>query len=288
MKIIDTDGGFAAREILKLEWSSCDSHYRCFVELENWPLTKRGFYFVINSKICSLLTSLALLTKGCTKDSIQDFLSKYPYTYRMIRTNFLDDSEFGWGENYIHTSALCSKNSLIEKAKEYAYIIDNLQIELEELKLDTSKLIRKEPIKFSSDVKIPKWLKYAVAVGGVILIKGAVKSFVNNADIDIEIPNFDGDTDVATIDIEAGDINPSDNNDCDANNGYNVSFGANENADGFIPDGKISLERTISGSTDSFPHYTKDGHDYVKVGSSYIRVDSGQTVTINNITYDTV
>lgn len=69
---------------------------------------------------------------------------------------------------------------------------------------------------------------------------------------------------------------------------YNVSFNANENSDGFIRQGSISLERTVSGSTDSFAHYTKDGHDYVKVGSSYIQVDSGKTVTINNISYDTI
>ena len=105
----------------------------------------------------------------------------------------------------------------------------------------------------------------------------------------MDIFDFDGDL----LDSDLGlDLGYNSDYPSDAfphlNDQYNVSFGANENADGFIPDGKISLERTISGSTDSFPHYTKDGHDYVKVGSSYIRVDSGQTVTINNITYDTV
>ena len=74
----------------------------------------------------------------------------------------------------------------------------------------------------------------------------------------------------------------------DGGSPYNVSFQASENSDGFIPDGKIELERTVSGHKDSFPHYTKDGHDYVKVGSSYIRVDVGQTVTIGNVKYDTV
>lgn len=99
------------------------------------------------------------------------------------------------------------------------------------------------------------------------------------SDIEIDVPD--------SIDLPEDFIDTPDAFD-DIEDQYNVSFGADENADGFIPDGKISLERTISGSTDSFPHYTKDGHDYVKVGSSYIRVDRGQTVTINNIKYDTV
>ena len=68
----------------------------------------------------------------------------------------------------------------------------------------------------------------------------------------------------------------------------NISFHGNENSDGYIPDGKISLERTISGNTDTFEHYTKNGHDYVKVGNKYIQIDKGNTVTINNIKYDTI
>ena len=68
----------------------------------------------------------------------------------------------------------------------------------------------------------------------------------------------------------------------------NIAFGASENADGFIREGQISLERTVSGSSDTFEHYTKEGHDYIKIGNRYIQVDKGDTVTINNIKYDTV
>ena len=69
---------------------------------------------------------------------------------------------------------------------------------------------------------------------------------------------------------------------------HNISFCGTDNSDGFIYEGSISLERTISNTSDTFPHYTKDGHDYVKVGSRYICVDKGNTVTINNIKYDTI
>lgn len=77
-------------------------------------------------------------------------------------------------------------------------------------------------------------------------------------------------------------------NQVDLDEAYNVSFGSTEGSDGFIKDGKIELERTVGGSTDTFEHYTKDGHDYVKVGGTYIRVDSGKYVNINNVCYDTI
>lgn len=69
---------------------------------------------------------------------------------------------------------------------------------------------------------------------------------------------------------------------------FNVSFEGGENSDGYKPAGKIYLERTISGSTDGFDHYTRHGNDYVKVGNDYIQIDKGRTVTINNIKYDTI
>ena len=287
MRIVETSGGFAAREIIKIEWSSYDNHYQCYVHLENWPLTKRYFYFTINSKICSLLKDIALLTKGCTNDSIKDFLDKYPNTYRMIKINFLDDSEFWWGENYICTSSLCSKHSFIRKAKEYAKIIDNLLIELETLKLDTSKLIRKEPIRICSDAEIPKWLKVAVAVGGVVLIKCAVTAVANNADIDIEIPDFDGDADVSAIDIESGDICPSDYRD-----GYNVSFGANKtiNGDVYLDTGRtITLEPSGGGLDDKVVDvYVKSGTnvEYIIDGNIPRKIDGVNQVKYNGIKYN--
>lgn len=101
-------------------------------------------------------------------------------------------------------------------------------------------------------------------------------------DIDGDMSDFDGSS--LDTDFDVNDYVLSNT----PNSTYNISFEGHENADGYKSDGHISLERTISGITDSFPHYTKDGHDFVKVGSRYIQVDSGNTVTINNIKYDTV
>ena len=60
------------------------------------------------------------------------------------------------------------------------------------------------------------------------------------------------------------------------------------NSDGYIPDGKITLERTESGNTDTFKVYNKDGGQYVYEGGKWIRIDGSGTVTIKGVKYDKV
>lgn len=72
---------------------------------------------------------------------------------------------------------------------------------------------------------------------------------------------------------------------------YSATYGSQpsfrgENSDGYIPAGKISLKRTISGSRDTFSAYTKGGGTYVKYGGAFYRVDGYGTVTIGSIKYD--
>lgn len=62
----------------------------------------------------------------------------------------------------------------------------------------------------------------------------------------------------------------------------------NHNSDGYIPDGKISLERTESGSTDTFKVYSKDSGSYVYEGGKWIRVDGNGTVNIKGVKYDKI
>ena len=65
----------------------------------------------------------------------------------------------------------------------------------------------------------------------------------------------------------------------------NVSF-RGEDSDGYIPDGNITLERVSSGIKETFPHYYNGNIDYVKYGSSYIRVSGcGKFVTIGGVDY---
>lgn len=68
--------------------------------------------------------------------------------------------------------------------------------------------------------------------------------------------------------------------------GYNVSFTGTD-VDGFIPDGKITLERTISGIDDSFEVFRKNGHLWVEASPNhYVQVDGSGTVKIGGIEYD--
>lgn len=62
----------------------------------------------------------------------------------------------------------------------------------------------------------------------------------------------------------------------------------NTNADGYIPDGKVSLTSTISDLEDTFNLYRKDGHNYALYNGHYYRIDGAGTVTINGIKYDKI
>ncbi len=57
-------------------------------------------------------------------------------------------------------------------------------------------------------------------------------------------------------------------------------------SDGYIPNGKVALERTESGNTDTFKVYNKDGGQYVHEGGKWIRVDGFGTVNIKGVKYD--
>lgn len=62
----------------------------------------------------------------------------------------------------------------------------------------------------------------------------------------------------------------------------------NNNSDGYIPDGKITLERTESGNTDTFKVYNKDGNKYIHEGGKWIRIDGCGTMNIKGIKYDKI
>ena len=62
----------------------------------------------------------------------------------------------------------------------------------------------------------------------------------------------------------------------------------NNNSDGYIPDGKITLERTGSGNTNTFKVYNKDGGQYVYEEGKWIRIDGSGIVTIKGVKYDKV
>lgn len=66
-----------------------------------------------------------------------------------------------------------------------------------------------------------------------------------------------------------------------------ISF-MGRNDDGYIPDGKITIERTISGLRESFDLYRKNCGLYIHEGGRWIRVDGSGTFDLHNIKYNKV
>lgn len=167
---------------------------------------------------------------------------------------------------------------------DYAEHIHN---ELKRFTLDTSKLVRRKCIE---ETQLPGWLKTSINVGKRIGAK-ALCAYIGTS---IDLPdmfdsdsNYDlGDFGDTTLDYDL-DISEIGS---DIDNYNNVTFRGNNppnaNSDGYIPDGQVTLERTISGTTNTFKCFTKDGHDFVYKNGQYIRIDGSGTVTINNIKYD--
>ncbi len=70
--------------------------------------------------------------------------------------------------------------------------------------------------------------------------------------------------------------------------GHNLSF-MGTNSDNFIPDGRVTLERTISGIDESFAAYRNAGHIYVETSPNhFVQVDGLGTVKIHGVEYDKI
>lgn len=76
---------------------------------------------------------------------------------------------------------------------------------------------------------------------------------------------------------------------CERNNlTFKGHLPPNYDKDGYIPDGSVYLERTVSEDTDKFKVYVKDGGKYVHEGGKWIRIDGNGTVTIKGVKYDKI
>ena len=212
----------------------------------------------LNNDISNVLYKLGELSSIYTSDSINEVFKNYPISLSVIKEeSLLNYTDIKFGGSCLYKKGIFPSKSFFfdnyeqDWAKSLRTVADNLLQELADFKVDFSKL--KQIEQTTNEYNIPKWLKVAIAVGGVVLIKCAVKSFASNADIDFDIPSFDGDSDITTIDIETGEICPSDNNDL---NGYNISFGSkncppNPSADGYIYHSEVKY--------DDYKVYKKNG-----------------------------
>lgn len=161
---------------------------------------------VLNEAICRSLKKLKDLGYYYTEDSLDIVFRNYPNTLLIIKNN----SSIKWTAVRFDGNCLYKQgtfptknyfyNNYEEKwVSEIKTIADSLMKELAYLKVDFNKLKRIEEHK--TNFNIPPWLSKAMTVGGVILLKITIKSFVNSVDIPL------GDSDsVTTIDIDTGDI----------------------------------------------------------------------------------
>ena len=255
------------------------------------------------------------IKKKYKKKSVAAAFSNCPTIYMLIKDGrfencHLESLTFS-GETHM-CLAVCYPSFVISKKAMY----NRLAAVEEKLKAEVPLINRYELIsKWGTVKKIGAGALKVAAKVGVALVAGVV-----GGNLDIDLPDFDFgsvlpdfdfdfdfdmdvDTDVDTdvdldVDTDANmvpdmsldtDLDISDQQDSDLGLGNGVSFGASPNSDGYIHQGSITLQRTVSDIKDSFPHYTKDGHDYVKLSSGiYVRVDQGVSVTLNGIKYDTV
>lgn len=241
---------------------------------------------ILDKKICEALSKLKDLSYYYTADSLDEAFKNYPYTLQIIKNEtsfgFTDVRFSGCGlekKGMFPTKSYFFDNYETKWAIELRNIADSLMKEVIYLKIDFDKLKKKESI--LKNTNVPKWLIKAAAIGGVVLIKLAVKS-IANSDTDIDIPDFDGDADITSIDIDSGEI-------CNIYDGYfDADFDADFDAN---PDGNLdcnSISNSISflgSSTPSFDTgndvhvmcetgldkgyfdvFSKDGNKYIKFG----------------------
>lgn len=205
----------------------------------------------LNPKLCESLSKLKDLSYYYTTESLNEVFKDYPYTLQIIKnqTSFdLTQVCFDRGglekKGMFPTKGYFFDNYERNWVLELRGVADSLMKEAGNLIIDFKKLKKREAL--LKNTEIPKWLVTAAAIGGAVLIKLAVKSIANSA-IDIALPDFDGDPDVTSIDIDTGDICSNYDGYTSDINGYNISFGASQE----------SIQRDLRAANNDIDYYTK-------------------------------
>lgn len=280
----------------------------------------REMYIYIGDFIEKLVLSYIEVSEKCTKRSVKKAFELCPNLTKWI-------SQYSKGKDSPIKCLTLSNNtnkkvyclglpySIIFDGKKSTY---NELAKIAETIREEGRLINKSALVGNgvAAAKAKKALattaKYTIKAGAMILL-GAIGANIDGPDINIDIPipnvdlpDFDfeipeidvpeidvPDIDVPDIDITTDlgsdfNIPETDVNYDTPDQGNAISFLGSSKSDGFIPDGTIKLERTISGTTDTFALFTKGGHEYVKVNGCFIQIDGSGTVNINNIKYDKI
>lgn len=282
--------------------------FRLF-EPDSW-----SFCIYLTEKEAKVCEEISKLIFNFTDESIRLTLRQYPVICKLC-LDFLDDlrainidgenrpylwTHINGNSDYVSSQEVKCVQKLLNIVDDFVRECRNFQYNPEyleltewkkrEIELEIERRNNPQPQPANnSNSKVGRYL----VIAGIIGLKCIAKSI--GAELDIQIPSDAPDLpdipDVPDVDDSYG-IGNLDFADSNSQDGYNVPFMGrdtlppNANSDGYIPDGSISLNRTISDITDSFKHYTKDGHDYILYHGSYIRVDGSGTVNIGGVSYD--
>lgn len=277
-----------------MEWLEGDNHFQCIVHQQKEIIGRDrfGFYFTLDRKVVKFINELFDMCLHFTNESWKKALQNYPniyyfahYSYSHQSTPFSRPSCHYYDEAFFRSSDFKSGEGL-HFAKTICAKLYGMLLELRDFRLDTTVLKKNKPIIDVS--KIPGWVKYSIAVGGVVAIKLIINSVGH--EIEIELPETNGDGN--DIDIRDSDYSISINGDSDnCLNGSEISFQGktkdslplNADSDGKIPAGNITLS-TVGGNSDTFKLFKQGTKQFVLYYGNYIPLE-GNSVTIGNIKY---
>lgn len=221
-------------------------------------------FICLGDNLGKTINQLKTLLRCYTIDSLKPFFIKYPYilslvdeggfyfrtdnsVYRLAGNNTNYDSEHsllimscGYSERKIKTiNDIDTKDNL----KQLIGFADHLIYELQHFKIDLNALEKTEEYtKYENSIISPK-LKHAMMVGGLFIIKGAVKAAARSlggdidigGDVDFDIPDmdFNGDVDFdVDLDLDLDGSNAAwaaaFNGTDGLSDGHNISFGSQQ------------------------------------------------------------
>lgn len=274
----------------KLTWGVGNKQYECYVSQTEGAFvinTNNTFYFKIPKKVGTFLVELKKLFSNFTSESCERELRNFPYVWKFTKTRILDDFDWTVWEDYVCIQRNFGRNSFrsgkgLQVAKELAKEVDKLFSELEYFKFNINNLEKQQPLFNFDDITVPKWVQTAAFVGGVILIKIAVKSI--GQDVDIDIPGSD-DSDIDIDFDNSGDSGFGVSSDSDTDYS-NVSFGHAPN-DGSYTKSNIDVNIQVAGGGDkgSYDVYFHHGDKYIDFQDHWIKIQGKDRFFFNGNTY---
>lgn len=304
--VLDEDGGFFVNDatyIAKWIEEKNSFHKECYIYAEyscSLLLSTKSF-FMVGEEVINIIIELRKIPKLYTKESCAKAFISYPSVWEIIQPDFIEDYSWGAYSNYIYKYTHyynANKSKFIseigiKRSKELSLFVDNLLLELRNLKIDTSILEKKpEPSQANSSFQLPPWLQKALVYGGVFAVKFTARSF--GQDVDIQIPDFGIDVDI-DVDVDSN-VDPNYNFDIatdspdyivnDGQTGNNISFGHAPN-DGSYMKTNQDINIQVAGGNDkgSYDVYLHNGDKYIDFKDQWIKIQGKTRFHLNGNDY---